>query len=80
MLRQLKLAPFGCVPIYLLFNSVVAKGTGKPYEGKPHVRFDAAGDGKVLWRTYTGTKPETADTAKGTPIATRHSLTLPKEY
>ena len=27
------------------------KGTGKPYEGKPHVRFDVAGDGKVLWRT-----------------------------
>ena len=27
------------------------KGAGKPYEGKPHVRFDVAGDGKVLWRT-----------------------------
>jgi len=27
------------------------KGTGKPYEGKPHVRFDVTGDGKVLWRT-----------------------------
>jgi hypothetical protein len=28
----------------------VAKRTGKPYEGKPHVRFEAAGDGEVLWR------------------------------
>ena len=27
------------------------KGAGKPYEGKLHVRFDVAGDGKVLWRT-----------------------------
>ena len=27
------------------------KGAGKPYEGKPHVRFDVAGDGKVLRRT-----------------------------
>ena len=30
---------------------LVAKRTGKPYEGKPHVRFEVAGDGKVLWRT-----------------------------
>jgi len=30
---------------------LVVKRTGKPYEGKPHVRFDEAGDGKVLWRT-----------------------------
>ena len=30
---------------------LVEKGAGKPYEGKPHVRFDVAGDGKVLWRT-----------------------------
>jgi len=29
----------------------VAKRTGKPYEGKPHVRFEAAGDGEVLRRT-----------------------------
>jgi len=28
----------------------VAKRTGKPYEGKSHVRFDEAGDGKVLRR------------------------------
>ena len=28
----------------------VAKRTGKPYEGKPHVRFEVAGDGEVLWR------------------------------
>jgi hypothetical protein len=35
-----------------------------------------AGDGKVLWRAYTGTKPETADTAKVIPNVTRHSLTL----
>ena len=27
------------------------KGAGKPYEGKPHVRFEVAGDGEVLWRT-----------------------------
>ncbi|MCC6326789.1 MAG: hypothetical protein IT420_14290 [Candidatus Brocadia sp.] len=27
------------------------KSAGKPYEGKPHVRFDVAGDGKVLRRT-----------------------------
>jgi len=25
------------------------KYLGKPYEGKPHVRFEVAGDGKVLW-------------------------------
>ena len=31
--------------------SFVAKRTGKPYEGKPHVRFEVAGDGEVLWRT-----------------------------
>ena len=31
--------------------SFVAKRTGKPYEGKPHVRFEVAGDGKVLRRT-----------------------------
>jgi len=31
--------------------SFVAKRTGKPYEGKPHVRFEEAGDGKVLRRT-----------------------------
>ena len=37
-----------------------------------------AGDGEVLWRTYTGTKLETADTAKAIPNVTRHSLTLPK--
>ena len=30
---------------------LVAKRAGKPYEGKPHVRFEVAGDGKVLWRT-----------------------------
>jgi hypothetical protein len=29
----------------------VAKRPGKPYEGKPHVRFEVAGDGEVLWRT-----------------------------
>jgi hypothetical protein len=29
----------------------VAKRAGKPYEGKPHVRFEVAGDGEVLWRT-----------------------------
>jgi hypothetical protein len=28
----------------------VAKRAGKPYEGKPHVRFEVAGDGEVLWR------------------------------
>jgi hypothetical protein len=50
---------------------------GKPYTGKPYVRFDEAGDGKVLWRTYTGTKLETVDTAKAIPTVTRHSLTLP---
>jgi hypothetical protein len=51
---------------------------GKPYSGKLNVRFEVAGDGEVLWRTYTGTKLETADTAKGTPNVTRHSLTLPE--
>ncbi len=30
--------------------SFVVKRTGKPYEGKPHVRFEVAGDGEVLWR------------------------------
>jgi hypothetical protein len=30
--------------------SFVVKRAGKPYEGKPHVRFEVAGDGKVLWR------------------------------
>jgi len=50
---------------------------GKPYSGKLNVRFEVAGDGEVLWRTYTGTKLETADTAKGIPNVTRHSLTLP---
>ncbi len=25
--------------------NLIVKGTGKPYEGKPHVRFDVAGDG-----------------------------------
>ncbi len=28
-----------------------AKSAGKPYEGKLHVRFDVAGNGKVLWIT-----------------------------
>jgi hypothetical protein len=45
---------------------------------KLDVRFEVAGDGEVLWRTYTGTKLETADTAKGIPNVTRHSLTLPQ--
>ena len=31
------------------YISVVVKRTGKPYEGKPQVRFEVAGDGKVLW-------------------------------
>jgi hypothetical protein len=33
------------------YISFVAKRTGKPYEGKPHVRFEEAGDGEVLWIT-----------------------------
>jgi hypothetical protein len=28
----------------------VAKRTGKPYEGKLHIRFEVAGDEEVLWR------------------------------
>ena len=49
---------------------------GKPCAGKLHARFEVAGDGKVLWRTYTGTKLETVDTAKGIPTVTRLPLTL----
>jgi len=59
-------------------ESLWKKMIGKPYSGKLNVRFEVAGDGEVLWRTYTGTKLETADTAKGIPKVTRHSLTLPK--
>jgi hypothetical protein len=29
----------------------VKKMIGKPCAGKPHARFEVAGDGKVLWRT-----------------------------
>ena len=58
-------------------ESLWKKMIGKPYSGKLNVRFEVAGDGEVLWRTYTGTKLETADTAKGIPNVTRHSLTLP---
>ena len=25
------------------------KAVGEPYEGKPHVRFEAAGDGNRIW-------------------------------
>jgi hypothetical protein len=32
-------------------ESLWKKMIGKPYSGKPNVRFDEAGDGKVLWRT-----------------------------
>ena len=32
-------------------ESIWQKMIGKPYTGKPYVRFDEAGDGKVLWRT-----------------------------
>ena len=30
-----------------------------------HVRVCEGGGPQLLWRTYTGTQPETADTAKG---------------
>ena len=30
------------------------KMIGKPYSGKPNVRFDVAGDGEVLWRNLNG--------------------------
>ena len=60
-------------------ESLWKKMIGKPRLSgrKLNVRFEVAGDGEVLWRTYTGTKLETADTAKGIPNVTRHSLTLP---
>ena len=32
-------------------ESLWQKMIGKPYTGKPYVRFDEAGNGKVLWRT-----------------------------
>jgi hypothetical protein len=32
-------------------ESLWKKMIGKPCAGKPHARFDAAGDGKVLWIT-----------------------------
>jgi hypothetical protein len=37
---------------------------------------DVAGDGALLWWTYTGTKLETVDTAKETPNLTGHSSPL----
>jgi hypothetical protein len=32
-------------------ESLWKKMMGKPCAGKPHARFEVAGDGKVLWRT-----------------------------
>jgi hypothetical protein len=63
------------VPLNLLITPEV-KPKGKHSAGNPHAMFDVAGNGKVLWRAYTGTKLETVVTAKETPKVTRHSLTL----
>jgi hypothetical protein len=43
------------------------KMIGKPYAGELHVRFDEGGQDFFLWRSQTGTKLETADTAKDLP-------------
>jgi hypothetical protein len=32
-------------------ESLWKKMIGKPYSGKPNVRFEVAGDGEVQWRT-----------------------------
>jgi hypothetical protein len=40
---------------------------GKPYAGELHVRFDEGNRTLFYGRFYTGTKLETADTAKNLP-------------
>ena len=53
------------------------KVIGEPDRGKPYVRFDEGVLAARVWRTYTGTKPETADTAKGSLQLGLPGSTLP---
>ena len=53
------------------------KVIGEPDRGKPYVRFDEGVLAVRVWRTYTGTKPETADTAKGSLQLGLPGSTLP---
>ncbi len=49
------------------FACLEVKMIGKPYAGELQVRFDEGGQDFFLWRSQTGTKLETADTAKDLP-------------
>src|SRR5512132_1711284 len=55
------------------------KRTGKRRTGNPFAPFEVAGLETGLRQTYTGTKLETADTAKGAYGAPRQCLRRPRK-
>ena len=56
------------------------KVVGKPYEGKPHVRFDVAGDGdQAMVGMLRHSQRKRGATDRPNLKPRRHSLTLPAD-
>ena len=67
----------GCAAVAGACACLAVNGIGEPNRGKPYVRFDEGALVTRVWQPYTGTKPETADTAKGSLPLGLPGSTLP---